>query len=736
MKRFFCLLLAAALTLSLCACGSGRAPAPDGGKPADTDPAESGGDKAPSVAIPEPQAAAETVEGWISTEIESPDWAESLGGWDTLGDAIYLDAATAEDGLAVAAYDTLTGQWQRIDLDTGEAKYPGFVDLSVTEEDVWALLREGLSEEESKARNYSRELAYYLVHVDRATGEQSCRQLTFWQRDKMGYFYGMLGLDRQRVLLQAEDKAYLLDTEAQVLETISMASVSIANHYWIGDKLYVYTPDGDAPLDLETLQTGTPIPELRDQPVYASRLGNFLMVDHESFSRFDPAAGEKTEVFSWLDVALSYRNMHGYEGLENSKGDIYHFTNKLIRVSRGQVPVKKTMTMIAFRQAVDSQGYYTWTSCPDSVMDAIVRFNNTDPEYRVELDTRVYADEAEKTRLLLELGTGGGADLIDTSRLPAGAVDAQILVDLLPYIQADETVSREDFLPNVFDSLLKKGALYEFVDKVTMLSLAVPGHLYEGEAWTVEQMELLMDRNPQLRLPAREEKYRLGALTAFAWAATAEFMDWESMTCDFENPVFLSWLELLSRLPKEEEDSRDPCLYCLTDALNSDLGYILHEWVKGDYALPGFPGSRASGSYFMRPDEGESSSSENASLGILASGPNRDGAWRFLRTFMQGEEEPYISYGIPLRRDTFEKALANEAARERDPGLDYASFNEADAEALRQLVENSRGMVTTDEAVITTITTAVSGYLDGQTTAEEAARQIQSRLSLYMAEKS
>lgn len=733
MKRIFCLLLVLSLALSLCACG-------EKGEAGES-PAESGGDKAPAVVIPEPQAATETVEGWISTEIEGPDWAASLSGWDTLGDTVYLEAETVDGGLAVAAYDTLSGQWSRTDLDTADAHVPGIDELEVTEGAVWALLREGYTDEEMRSgAYYTRRPAYYLTHVDRATGEQNCRKLDFWQEGKNGYFVAMIGLDGERVLLGNDgDTAWLLDAQGNLVDRPAFSILGMGTHYWIGDQLYLDGYGGPAPLDRETLQTGTPVPELTDQPVYASCLGNFLLVDHEDFSRFDPATGEKTVLFNWLDVALSYRNMHGLNGLENSQGDIYHFTGKLIRISRGQVPVKKTMTMIAFRQADDSQGYRNWTSCPDSVMDAIVRFNNTDPEYRVELDTRVYTDEADKTRLLIELGTGGGADLIDTSRLPSGAVDAKLLVDLLPYIDADGTVSREDFLAAPFNALLKKGALYEFADKVTMLSLAVPQSLYNGQDWTAEEMANLIVSNRQLDLPARETEsmWEQGALKAFAWAATAEFMDWESMTCDFDSPVFASWLDLLKWFPSQEKNSMKALLLFPRD-LCGELGYGMRASLRGDYALPGFPDSRGTGSYFKRlgSEEAYESTGKNASLGILASGQNRDGAWRFLRTFMQGEEEPYISTGIPLSREAFEKALANELARERDPGLEYDSFNESDAEALRQLVENSKGMVVTDEAVITAITTPVQAFLDGQSTAEEAAQQIQSRLSLYMAERS
>ncbi len=721
MKRIPCLLLALALLAGLAACGKKDEA---GESPALTEKPK---EVAPAVVIPEPQAATETVEGWISTEIESPDWAASLSGWDTLGDTVYLDAETMDGNLAVAAYDTLSGQWSRTDLDPGEALYPSIDQLEVTPETIWVLLHEGYSAEEMSSNNYSRELGYFLVRVDRATGEQNCRKLDFYSRSAFGYFSAMIGLDGERVLLGNDgDTALLLDRDGQLIDRPALQLLGIAPHFRIGDRLYLDSYEGLDFLDFESVRTaGAPIPELKDRALYSSCLGNFLLLDGDDLVHFDPATGETTVLFSWLDVALSYRHMRGNTGLENSQGDIYHFTNKLIKISRGQVPVKKTMTMVAFRAADDSLDYRSQRSCPDAVMDAIIRFNNTDPEYRVALDTRVYADESEKTRLLIELGTGGGADLIDTSRLPSGAVDAQLLVDLLPYIDADETVSREDFLPSVFDSLLKKGALYEYTDKVTMLTLAVPESLDSGD-WTAENIQAQLQQHPELR-PISLADQPDWLISFFAGAATAEFMDWQSMTCDFDSPVFVSWLELLKELQPRVGDGsyQPPWVLPLVQDLAGQLGDQIRSCSDGDYALPGLPGSRKTGSYFKRLALGGwESQGTNASIGILASGPNRDGAWRFLRTFIQGEAEPELREGIPLLKKSFEKALKN------------SDLTETDAEALRQLVQNSRGMVVTDEAVLTVLTTAMQSVLNGQSTAEAVAAQVQSRLSLYMAERS
>ena len=62
-------------------------------------------------------------------------------------------------------------------------------------------------------------------------------------------------------------------------------------------------------------------------------------------------------------------------------------------------------------------------------------------------------------------------------------------------------------------------------------------------------------------------------------------------------------------------------------------------------------------------------------------------------------------------------------------------LSEEDAEILRGIVYGADKVVCTDEAVIDIITRAVTPYLEGKGTAEDAAREIQSRMSIYLAEQ-
>ena len=124
----------------------------------------------------------------------------------------------------------------------------------------------------------------------------------------------------------------------------------------------------------------------------------------------------------------------------------------------------------------------------------------------------------------------------------------------------------------------------------------------------------------------------------------------------------------------------------------------------------------------------------NTSLGVMAASGNRNGAWRFVKTFMEGEDEPYLTDGIPVFRDSFEQAVENSLHRPQSNVNTYESFNEKDAAVMRELVYGTNQLVLRDETVMATLKPEINSFLGGQISAEDAAKQIQGRMSLYMAE--
>ena len=452
-----------------------------------------------------------------------------------------------------------------------------------------------------------------------------------------------------------------------------------------------------------------------------------------------------------MDIALSFGDTQGHSCLENSLGDVYYpdgeemLQKGLIVAKRGQIPVKQPLRLGCFgytggEMYADAQANGALPySITMELLDTIVRFNNTDPQYKIEVVPITYANEQERDRVLIELATRSDLDLLDTSRLPDNALDSGLLANMLPMIDADETISREDFIEPLLKLMTQSGGLYEYTDKFTLLTMTTHADLFPGrDQWTVENIEALIDAHPEMDALWHSLDREL-ITTLFCWAATAEFVDRDTATCSFDSPAFVHWLELMKALPDGGQYNENPKLMNICYDLAANAGQQERYMMKGEYTVAGFPETEGTGSYFLKlgssPNAWRGTMGANTRIGIMAASDKQQGAWRFLRTLMEGSELIGLNDGIPVFKAAFERELADAVTDEHDDRFDIDVFTEADAETLRQQVYNTTKLVDTDAGMIRILSDEINRYFGGQVTAQEAAKTIQSRASIYVSEQ-
>ena len=699
--------------------------------------------------------AGETTEGWIPSRIAFPDWLARSTGWETYGDTIYLSGMTPEDQLVAASYDTLTGEWQRIDFTIADAYHPQLGCLSYAGHSLWGLLEEGPSREDLNQGRWRDDLGYYVLHIDLTSGESTAVRIPFegeGSTEGSGLFFtGILGLDDDRALLGAMDHFYEIDANVNVLSEPTLPTNGWLQHFRVGETLYLWTQDGYAPFDPETLRLGTPL-DIDGLGEGSSNNGNLLRKWQRSLCVADPVTGESETLFQWMDVALSYGDIYGGVCLENSLGDVYYpdgedmlLMNGLICAKKGQVPVKQPLRLGCFgytggEMYADAQanGALPYSATME-LLDAIVRFNNTDPQYKIEVVPITYANEQERDRVLIDLATRTDLDLLDTSFLPDNTLDSGLLADMLPMIDADESISREDFIEPLFALMTQKGGLYEYTARFTLLTMTTHPELYPGrENWTVENIEAIIQAHPEME-PLWHSYDRELITTLFCWAATAEFIDRETATCFFDSPAFVHWLELMKALPNGGQYSEDPKLMNICYDLAFNAGHQEKYMMKGDYVVAGFPETEGTGSYYLKlgssPDAWRGTMGANTRIGIMAASSKQAGAWRFVRMLMEGADEISLSQGIPVFKQSFERALEAEISDDFDERFQIEYFTAEDAEKLRQQVYGTTKMVDIDETLIRILREEINRYYEGQVTAEEAANAIQARARIYVSEQ-
>lgn len=739
MKRIFLLLLA--LCLLLCACG--------------------GSQTGTSAELVTPT---ELEPGFVPSAVEYPQWLQGAVGGpyggigacrDYYGDRIYMAGYDPEGQPHAGYYNTREDRWEVLELDLSGFSELRLETLSVADASIWIL-----------ASVYDRqadEMDWYVFHGGAEPGDPGERsRIGFYGEEPEGEhhnvyseFRNLIALGPDRALLFDRARAYLIDGTATELGRPDLNDMAQGDCFRAGDAAYYESwneEEGDCIrlFDPETLTLGQAIP-LNVYGSFASEKGRFLCGQNDGLCAFDPETGEFTLIFRWMDATLSADEDGRMGVLENSAGDFFFLGNgRLIRVTPAMVPAKKMLTLAIFGNTGDwfvgmdlARGNSADT-LTDELRDAIIRFNNTDPEYRIELKPCFYATEQERDRFLVELATGGGADLIDTTMLPEGALDGGVLVDLLPYLDADPELGREDFIPGLLRAMERDGGLYEYTSRFTLVTMAVAQADYPGkDGWTPAAADALL-ASPANRLPLPRYIDRDSMTELLVKMAAGEFIDWDNGTCCFDDGRFARLLQWVRELPYGEGEWAPGQTHVLqpVSALSAAVSQ-LHDTLGGDFCLAGLPEAAGTGSYWIRVGANEDlpGTQRAARLGILASSPNKEGAWRFLRCLMQSTGRNDFYNGIPANRAVFEAVVDHMVDRQRpadyaNPGQNasYPTFTEADAAELRRVVYGTDRMVRTDEALLNLIRSEAEACLAGQKTAEEAAAQTQSRVRIYAAE--
>ena len=123
-------------------------------------------------------------------------------------------------------------------------------------------------------------------------------------------------------------------------------------------------------------------------------------------------------------------------------------------------------------------------------------------------------------------------------------------------------------------------------------------------------------------------------------------------------------------------------------------------------------------------------------IGVMKNGAHPELCWRFLKYCLQHTEQ-----GIPNYRPLLEQQL--EEARHIDASAEYpmwydglkSPMTEEEIAFFRELLSRVEHTTLCDETALDIVREEIAPFLAGERSAEETARIIQRRMSLYVAER-
>lgn len=429
----------------------------------------------------------------------------------------------------------------------------------------------------------------------------------------------------------------------------------------------------------------------------------------------------------------------------------------LSQVPASSIPEKTVLTLATVNMDFNMQSLVT-------------KFNRSDPDFRIEVrDYAQYTSQddpnAPYTKLAAEIMAGNVPDILDLSGMPQGKLGARgLLLDLLPFLEADEELNGALF-ESVLNAVKTDGKLYRTVGSFQLIS-AVGASSVVGDTpgWTLAEMNAALKTMPEGCEPFNHEMTRNQIFNAVLTMELNKLVDWEKGECYFDSPLFLELLDFAAQFPEsvefdpltmEDEPTRIASgkqMLAVGNIYDFNSFQMYNAYFGVDTTWIGFPMSEGVGSEFQIIDGG---------YGITSACAHPEAAWRFLRKIFTKDYQLSLN-PFPINREAYdvllEKAMTPTYMRDENGNIlldasgekiempknhwpvgsqivDFFALTQEEADQLMDLIQRTDCLRSMDQTLLQKITQECQPFFAGQKAAEEVARLLQSKISIYLSEQ-
>ncbi len=333
-----------------------------------------------------------------------------------------------------------------------------------------------------------------------------------------------------------------------------------------------------------------------------------------------------------------------------------------------------------------------------SIMGSINEFNATNEKYQIV--TEDYADAAAsldqaRTVMQTKAMAGDGPDIISFEGIsPLKWIGAGMLYNMDGLVAGDPDINENDIL--IWNALHEYNGLYLMSPTFWTETLACSSEtMQKYEGWTINdylEIEKSLDSNQSMIYYMNPENF----IVSIGGRYLQKALDLVNASCDFDNEEFISILESAVQAGCYE-------------ACGQTLSYI------------GWPTVDGSNGTDIRLTQ---------AVGINKATKNIEGCWEFVKYLLKNPILIDNASGMPTYAP-----LVNEDLKMLNSGEPKFKTTEEDMEIVINLAKESEQLTYYDEEVMNIILNESSAFIQGNASASETAKRIQSRVSLYMKEQ-
>lgn len=504
--------------------------------------------------------------------------------------------------------------------------------------------------------------------------------------------------------------------------------------------------------------------------------------------------GKSEKLFSWLSCDVNNNQLGSINVLEDGsvQGIIMAWNRKTETYNYELVTVKQVPYESVPHKEIITLGTL---SMDYRLPEMIVDFNRSNDQYRIEVtdysegsrSTARYATaeilsdadvvdsySAGLTKFNTEIMAGNVPDIIDVGSLNYVQLASKgIIEDLYPYIDSDPELSRDDFFENVLGSMEVNGKLCAtvsgfFIDTVMGASSVVG----DTPGWNYDEFMAALATMPEGCEPFDRYVTRDSILQRCLALDMDSFVNWGTGECSFDSPEFVDLLEFAALFPEtfdwenydySNEDNTTERLaqgkQMLVQSSFYSLDYIYDsqyvESLGGKVTYIGFPTVSGTGNILNLDGSSYAMSSKSA---------YKDAVWQFLRTFLTKDYQEENVWSLASRKDIFEEK-AEEATTiqyqedadgnplldengEKIPIVRYGMWDETTGEEIevyaipeeqiqqiRELISCTSKRANYDSDIFSIVSEQAAAFFQGQKSAEEVAKLIQSKANIFVNEQ-
>lgn len=469
------------------------------------------------------------------------------------------------------------------------------------------------------------------------------------------------------------------------------------------------------PLEVQTLPSGTLGLGLDEN-------GTFLLTDSNALLSFDLTTGKVQPIALWRelgakpDASQVFRTKNGYALFSPNEEAV-----SLVLWKASTTNVKKVLTLAI---AADCPVWYEFTQLFET-------FNLSQNDYRIDYTVysdAPYADGEPLDVLRTQIMAGDSPDLFafysDGNQAPPLEPRA-VCADLRPLLP---DVTETALLPGLFDLLTQDDALYALPLTARVDTLIMPSNLIDHPGVTLPDLEAARGKMPDdwVAVDSWNTPKNLFALTAAF--CIGRFTDRENGTCNFETQEFYDLLDWCKRWGGDGSTPETPEKTLVKRGWISSLSWlsgredIAKEWFDGaGYTYAGYPVGSGGSAYLVL-----------TSLGVSASCRDIGGAKALLEYCFSCEQES----GLPANMDALRKEFAQYKLGNRTDWYgNPETISDADEAKFMELLNSITVLEGMDKPLEDILCEEADAYFAGGCTAQQAAKNIQSRASLYLQEQ-